>query len=146
MSKGIVSLCLLAALAVPSAALAQGTTSDSIVTIHGCAAQRKAPVEEFTDFFGQHVSQSASGPMLMIDYENDASKTLQRVEFAYVQGGKVSAVVRDTGRFTPNASIMHAFAVSGNVSVNPETAMTCVPLRALYADGTMWSNPNPPKK
>ncbi|HTX56129.1 MAG TPA: hypothetical protein VMD47_03410 [Candidatus Acidoferrales bacterium] len=135
---------LAAGLTITAPVRAQSMMGAEVVKINGCAAQRATPAQSFTDYFGTHVVQSSTSPMLMIDYQNNSNKPIQSVEFAYLQGNKVNAVVQDTGTFAPGAVIMHAFSFDDMGVFNVDSAMSCVPLRVRYADGTMWSNPAAP--
>jgi len=115
-----------------------------IVRINGCAAQPAYSVQAFTDYFGQHVTQLPTSPMLMVDFENSSTKPIRSVEIAYLQNNKVSAVVRDDGDFAPHAAIMHAFYVKPAALLSSNTSMSCVALRVRYQDGSAWINPHAP--
>ncbi len=132
------------ALTVTAPVQAQSMMGPEVVKVNGCAAQRAASSQTFTDFFGTHITQSSTSPMLMIDFQNNSNKPIESIEFAYLQGNKVNAVVRDVGTFAPGAVIMHAFTFDGISAFNMDSAMSCVPLRVRYADGTMWNNPAAP--
>ncbi len=123
---------------------AQSMMGPEVVKVNGCAAQRATSAQSFTDYFGTRVVQSSTSPMLMIDFQNNSHKSIQSIEFAYVQGNKVNAVVRDVGTFAPGAVIMHAFTFDDMDSFNMDSAMSCVPLRVRYDDGSIWSNPAAP--
>ncbi len=123
---------------------AQSMMGPEVVKVNGCAAQRATSVQGFTDYFGTHITQSSTPPMLMIDFQNTSNKPIASIEFAYLQGNKVNAVVRDVGTFAPGAVIMHAFSFDDMGRFNMDSAMSCVPLRVSYSDGTMWNNPTAP--
>jgi len=135
---------LAAGLSITAPVQAQSMTGPEVVKVNGCAAQRATSAQSFTDFFGTHVIQSSTSPMLMIDFQNNSNKPIDSIEFAYLQDNKVHAVVRDVGTFAPGSVIMHAFTFNGMGAFNVDSAMSCVPLRVRYADGTMWSNPAAP--
>ena len=141
----IVALALVVGTASLSPASSQPMMSAAdILHIHGCAAQPAYAAQTFTDYFGQHVTQLPTSPMLMVDFENSSSKPISSVEIAYLQNNKVSAVVRDDGDFAPHVAIMHAFFVKPTALLGTGTSMSCVPLRVRYADGTAWTNPQAP--
>ncbi|HTC31589.1 MAG TPA: hypothetical protein VK702_12760 [Candidatus Acidoferrum sp.] len=135
---------ILATVTIAAPARAQSMMGPAVVKINGCAAQHAAPAQSFTDYFGTHVVQSSTSPMLMIDFQNNSNKPIESIEFAYLQDNKVNAVVRDVGTFAPGSVIMHAFTFDGVSVFNADSAMSCVPLRVRYADGTMWNNPAAP--
>ncbi|MGA7569839.1 MAG: hypothetical protein WBG27_00460 [Candidatus Aquilonibacter sp.] len=133
-----------AALTVTAPVQAQSMMGPEVVKVNGCAAQRATSGQSYIDFFGTHVTQSSTSPMLMIDFQNNSNKPIESIEFAYLQGTKVNAVVRDVGTFAPGAVIMHAFSFDDKGAFNMDSAMSCIPLRVRYADGTMWNNPAAP--
>ena len=135
---------LTAGLTVTAPVQAQSMTGSDVVNVNGCAAQRATSGQTFTDFFGTHVTQSSTSPMLMIDFQNNSNKPIASIEFAYLQGNKVNAVVRDVGTFAPGAVIMHAFSFDDMGAFKMDSAMSCLPLRVRYADGTRWNNPAAP--
>ncbi|MGC2130603.1 MAG: hypothetical protein WA629_10935 [Candidatus Aquilonibacter sp.] len=131
-------------LTVTAPVQAQSMMGPEVVKVNGCAAQRATSGQTFTDFFGTHTIQESTSPMLMIDFQNSSNKPIESIEFAYLQGNKVNAVVRDVGMFAPGAVIMHAFGFDDRGAFNMDSAMSCVPLRVRYTDGTMWNNPAAP--
>jgi hypothetical protein len=131
-------------LTVTAPVQAQSMMGPEVVKVNGCAAQRATSSQTFTDFFGTRIAQSSTSPMLMIDFQNNSNKSIESIEFAYLQDNKVNAVVRDVGAFAPRAVIMHAFSFDGASAFNMDSAMSCVPLRVRYSDGSMWNNPAAP--
>ena len=117
----------------------------NVLHINGCAAQPAYSTQTFTDYFGQQVIQYPTAAMLMVDFENFSSKPISSVEIAYLQDNKVAAVVRDQGSFAPHAAIMHAYSVTP-AKLGSGASMSCVPLRVHYQDGSVWNNPDPPRR
>jgi hypothetical protein len=132
---------VLLAVGAPVAAQAQSTMQ--IVQVHGCVASAGAAAQNFTSPFGQMVAQPSLPPMLMIDFANVSSNPIASVDFGLVSNGKVVAMVRDTGMFAPNATIMHAYGIQAS-QVPSGSGATCIPLRVQYANGTTWMNPDMP--
>lgn len=136
----VVSFALAASvLAAPIAASAQ--EAGDMVSVAGCAVSDALGPQTFMGVDGREVYQPGTPAMLMIDFKNSASKPIKAIDFGYLQHGKVLAVVRDVGSFTPGASIMHAFSFHDMAMFSHVTSMSCVPLRIRYADGTEWKAP-----
>jgi hypothetical protein len=132
---------ILAAVIAPQVTSAD--TPAQTVTVSGCMARAAVAAQNWMSPFGSQVSQPPIPAMLVVDFTNAASTPLSAVEFAVVSNGKAISMVRDSGTFAPNARIMHAFGIS-NSAVPMDTMLTCVPVRAKFADGTTWMNPSMP--
>ncbi len=90
-------------------------------------------------------TSTTSSPELAIDFVNIGSKPLKNIEFALVAKGHVVAEVRDVGTFSPGAEIKHRFGLNPNVFPLGTGLAQCVPLRATFDDGTVWTSPHLPQ-
>ena len=79
--------------------------------------------------------------MVIIGYVNTAATPIATIDFGLLVNGKVAAMFRDVGTFAPQAHVMHAFGVYGKDVPYMHMAMSCIPLRIRYTDGTSWTNP-----
>jgi hypothetical protein len=86
---------------------------------------------------------SASGS-LAIDYVNVTQNTMATIDFGLVAHGRLLAMVRDAGTFSPGAEIKHRFGISPNVFPIGTGLPLCVPLQIRYKDGATWKNPKLP--
>jgi hypothetical protein len=137
-------LLALAPMAGGAAPMAGAPSMAEVVHVDACGASAGHPEASYMGPFNKMVLQPALPPMAMIDFFNASSRPISAIEFGLVADGKLLAVVRDMGSFTPNARIMHAYGIA-EAAVPPANAMTqCVPLRVRYADGTTWMNPSMP--
>jgi len=137
---------LVAVLASAAPASADTMMAAPVVKVNGCGASATMPAQVFTSVFGGPMTQAATPAMLMIDFTNASKKPISSVEFGYVENGKVRAMVKDVGSFSPESTVMHAFMLSDESLLAHAATMTCVPLRVKYADGTTWMNPEMPGK
>jgi hypothetical protein len=134
---GIIAAALL------TTGIAQARPASEVVTVQGCGASQGMQDVSFMDPFGKHIEQPPVPPMVMIAYTNAGAKAFKAVEFGVVNDGKVVAVVRDQGHFSPGSEIMHAYGISAD-RVPKAGRVTCVPLMATYEDGSTWMNPTMP--
>jgi hypothetical protein len=114
-------------------------------------SQNIAGQHGWTDPYGNRLSQNPSPgsqhgarPSLNIDWINTAPQPLKEVEFGLVAGGSLVAEVRDTGHFTQGAEIKREFGLSRSVFPLGTAHPRCVPLRATFQNGTVWTNPHLP--
>ncbi|HTJ25385.1 MAG TPA: hypothetical protein VMA36_04385 [Candidatus Limnocylindria bacterium] len=90
-------------------------------------------------------SVQTTNPTLAIDYVNTTPKALREIEVGLVARGILVAEVRDVGTFSHGAEIKHVFGLHPNVYPLGTSITQCVPLRATYQDGTVWTSPHLPK-
>jgi len=90
-------------------------------------------------------SSHTTSAKLNIAYVNVTNKPLKEVEFGFVMEGLLLAEVRDQGKFSPGAEIKHTFGVNENVFHHRKGSAQCLPLRATYEDGTVWTSEHLPK-
>ena len=115
-------------------------------------SQNVAGQHGWTDPYGRLYSQQQSNPgsqhgarpSLNIDWVNTSPAPLKEVEFGLVAGGSLVAEVRDTGKFTQGAEIKREFGLSRSVFPLGTQHPRCVPLRATFQNGTVWTNPHLP--
>jgi hypothetical protein len=168
----IASFRLLAAALLVAAAAATATAQPAPVTmttpaklidVSSCVPTRPTRGSGFNDFspafyplspyywndpYGFQFSQPALLPTsgsLAIDYTNVTTNVMKTIDFGLVARGKLVAEVRDVGTFSPNAEIKHEFGLDRNVFPLRTALSTCIPLRIVYADGTIWKNTHLPK-
>lgn len=89
-------------------------------------------------------STTTSNPELAIDFVNTGSKPIKVIDFGLVAKGYVVAEVRDVGTFDTGAEIKHRFGLNQNVFPLGTGMAQCLPLRATFADGTVWTSPHLP--
>jgi hypothetical protein len=119
-------------------------TASEVIRVNGCVASPARPEASYMGPFNKMVLQPGLPPMAMIDFVNASNAPISSVEFGLIADGKLLAVVRDVGTFTPNASIMHAYGIAETAVPAADATTECVPLRVRYADGTTWLNPTMP--
>ncbi len=88
---------------------------------------------------------SSSHPELSIDFVNTGSMPIKDIDFGLVAKGYMVAEVRDVGTFAPGVEIKHRFGLNQNVFPLGTSLAQCVPLRATFADGTVWTSPHLPQ-
>jgi hypothetical protein len=101
----------------------------------------------WNDVYGYRYYQppmAANNPQLSIDYANVTRSVITKMEFGLLANGRLVAEVRDVGTFSPNAEIKHTFGISQNVFPLQTGMPRCVPLKATFADGSVWRNPHLP--
>ncbi len=133
-----------ASLALATASAQAQASPARIVAVEGCSASPAQQAMHFVSIFGTGVDQPGVPAMLMIAFENRAAKPLSSVDFGLVQDGKVLAVVRDVGRFTSSALVMHAYGLGEDRVPRSDRPVSCVPLTAIYTDGSTWMNAKMP--
>ncbi len=84
--------------------------------------------------------------LLYISYVNDGARPLSEITFAFVVKGWMVAAAQDTGVFSNGALIEHSFPVSDQIFPLGTEFPHCVVLSVRYADGSVWTNPLPPKQ
>jgi hypothetical protein len=90
-------------------------------------------------------SVHTSNPSLAIEYVNVTANPIKEIEFGLVARGDLIAEVRDVGTFSQGATIKHSFGLNPNVYPTGSGLNQCVPLRATYENGTVWTNPHLPR-
>jgi len=133
---------ILSLVAVPASTSAAPTAAQT-VNVGGCMARAAVPAQNWMSPFNTPMTEPGTPAMVVVDYTNVATNPLAQVDFAIVANGKTVTMVRDTGSFAPNARIMHGFAIADS-AVPEGGAVTCVPIRAKFSDGTTWMNPTMP--
>lgn len=83
-------------------------------------------------------------PPLRIAYKNDSQKTAKEVDFSVTDAAGLVRTVRDVGTFEAGAQINHVFDLPPDVSPLGLSSANCIVTKVTYADGTSWTNPNPP--
>jgi len=83
-------------------------------------------------------------PPLRIAYKNDSQKNAKEVDFSVVDAAGIVTTVRDVGTFEAGAQINHVFDLPPDVSPLGLSSASCIVTKVTYADGTSWTNPNPP--
>jgi hypothetical protein len=158
----LTAFCAAPALAQP-APMAVAPAPAKQINVSSCVATRPARGGGFGEFqpayypltpyywndpYGFRFRQPALLPTsgsLSIDYTNVTSNVMKTIDFGLVARGHLVAEVRDVGTFSPNAEIKHEFGLDRNVFPLRTALTTCIPLRIVYADGTIWKNPHLPK-
>ena len=139
------------------------TTPAKLINVSRCVPDRPSRRSSFNDFspafypltpyywddpYGFQFNQPAlipSSGTLSIDYTNVTGNVMKTIDFGLVARGKLVAEVRDVGTFSPNAEIKHQFGLDRNVFPLRTALAQCLPLRIVYADGTIWKNSHLPK-
>jgi hypothetical protein len=139
------------------------TTPAKLINVTSCVPDRPLRGSSFNDFspafypltpyywsdpYGFRFNQPALLPTsgtLSIDYTNVTTKVMKTIDFGLVARGRLVAEVRDVGTFSPNAEIKHQFGLDRNVFPLRTALAQCIPLRIIYADGTIWKNAHLPK-
>lgn len=87
---------------------------------------------------------TSTAPELKIDFVNVTPDPLKEVEFGLVARGHLIAEVRDVGTFSQGVEIKHKFGLNPNVFPIGTGLPQCVPMRATYHNGTVWTSPHLP--
>lgn len=83
---------------------------------------------------------------LAISFRNLASTPATEVDFGLVARGNLIAIAKDVGRFSTGALIKgDEFSVSRDIFPMGNAVPYCAVLRVIYANGTIWKNPDPPE-
>ncbi len=82
---------------------------------------------------------------LAITYKNTAQVAATEIDFGLVARSSLVAVAKDVGTFSTGAVIDHEFSISRQVLPLGTAFPYCAVLRVKYADGRVWTNPNPPE-
>lgn len=70
----------------------------------------------------------APKPVLSIRFVNESDRTIHDIVFGLYAGDTLVTKVRDTGRFSPGATIQHDLRLKPEVFPLPSGALRCVPL------------------
>jgi hypothetical protein len=82
-------------------------------------------------------------PPLRIAYVNTAQTAAIEVDFQVNSNAGSIEPVTDRGSFETGKPINHVFALPPNFSPLGLSSARCIVTRVVYADGTVWKNPNP---
>lgn len=143
-------LCAIAAVTVPARAQDLRQTPGSQITVRQCAPHRHragTPGHPWIDPYGiYHGVENFPYQVgfLSIAYTNDAPKTATEVDFGLVSRGSLIALAKDAGTFSRGVDIDHEFSLDPEVFPIGTALPYCAVMRVKYADGTEWTNPNPP--
>ena len=80
-------------------------------------------------------------PPLRIAYVNAADVTAKEVDFEVDTTAGPIQTVADRGFFESGKAINHVFDLPTNVSPLGLSSARCIVTRVVYADGTVWKNP-----
>jgi hypothetical protein len=88
---------------------------------------------------------SSGSSSIRIGYTNDADLAAAEIDFALVGRTGTMTSVKDVGKIGAGADIKRDFKIQlDSFPLNPG-ATKCIVTKVLYADGTAWTNPNPPQ-
>lgn len=136
----------LALLAVPAFAVQH--TPGSHVAVQTCMPHKGKHMHTQTFFgpYGRPYTRTVAGraSTLEIDYKNMASQAAKEIDFGLVARKSLVAQVKDSGTFSPNILIQHEFDIPHSVFPLGTALPQCAILKVVYADGSVWTNPNPP--
>jgi hypothetical protein len=141
---------LVATLAAPAVAQ-ERQTPDSRIQIAVCHPHRHTVAEAhpWIDPFGVWHYGRVGFPwwdgFLQVTYRNVAPVAASEVDFGLVARGSLVAVAKDVGTFSPGATIDHEFVISREVFPLGTQFPYCAVMRVRYANGSVWTNPNPPQ-
>jgi hypothetical protein len=82
-------------------------------------------------------------PPLRIAYVNTAAATVTEVDFQVNSNAGPIEAISDRGTFESGKPINHVFALPPNSSPLGLSSARCIVTKVVYADGTVWKNPNP---
>jgi hypothetical protein len=153
--RHIVPALVAIALTTANAAADTAQTPGSNVTISQCSLRVAAdPIttqtvnEQGAPTLTQSQSVTlgtTSASSIRIGYTNDAAAAVAEIDFALVGRSGVMNVVKDVGKIAAGAEIQRDFKIQlASFPLNPG-ATKCIVTKVTYADGTSWTNPNPPQ-
>ena len=137
----LLAMLALVAIVIPVGA---AQTMTGHIQVNECVPEQGVPSQSWVGPYGRMYSQTGTPSTLTIHYINEAPKPASTIEFGLVANNRLIAEVRDKGTFSTGAKIKHVFGISPNVFPIGTAFTFCVPLRVKYADGSVWTNPNPP--
>jgi hypothetical protein len=124
-------------------------TPGAKIQVNACSAVegRAAYNDTYTDSDGKvrtkHVPEEDS--YLKIHFRNTAGVVAEEVDFGLVARNDLVEKIKDVGTFSPGVLIQHKYKVSRSIFPLRTALPYCAVLRVRYADGHVWTNPEPPK-
>jgi hypothetical protein len=75
-----------------------------------------------------------------VDFENLSDKTANQIVFDVAVNGVHIGQLIDNGSFAPKIEVKHPVDAARQMSFKANDAMSCLPIRVTFLDGTVWSN------